>query len=195
MSDQDLLLIEKYFAKELDEVELANFQKRLAEDSAFYDIVIAQQNIEGVLSNTDLKAFEQNLLDIENKIYAKEEITYSLSELLKMFKKVSDYEEELVSSATRSADKLRVVNPSYGENYNEEINFLLNINAPENLTISIENSNEDVMGEYIINEGKKELLIRLKDYLPGRYYWKIFGDTVDLFLGSFFIRVDLMPDV
>jgi len=194
MKDQDLILIEKFLTKELSQAELIVFQQRLDSDLDFRSMVIAQKNIEDVLSNNELKKFEQTLATVEKGFYVNQEPTYSLSDLLEMFKTVPDYEEELIASTTRSCSRLRVLSPNIGENFDKKINFILSVNAPEDLTISIENTSEDIVGEYVINEGVMETTIPLTSFLPGRYYWKLFGDSVDMFLGSFLVSADLMPE-
>jgi len=194
MIDQDLLLIEKFLSNELNVQELDLFKERMESDPTFKEHVVAQKNISDVLSNNALKTFEQNLKAIEQDFYKEKETTYSIEELLDMFKEVPDYEDELEMSATRSLENLKVIDPKNGENCIDQVKFVLNNDAPENLTISIENSNEDEVLECVFAKKEKELSVNLESLKPGRYYWKLFGDTIDLYIGSFFIRKDLMPE-
>ncbi len=203
MNDKDLQQIERYLAGELKDRELQNFEARLNTDQEFYDSVLAQQHINNALNDKGLWSFMKILKKVEANFYTKknqQQPTYSLQQLLQFFGIVPDYEREIANQFTTraitksSSHQPKLLTPQNGIDCSNKLTFTLQTKAVEPLTLVIENSQEDEVGQYHFSAQTASLEVDIQHFLPGRYYWKLFGDTVDTIWGFFFIHKDLMPE-
>ena len=118
MTDTELQQIESYLNGNLAGKTLQNFELRLKQDQAFYQDVLAHKQVNDTLQNKSLTDFMEVLQIVEEEFYAEKstERTYSLEQLLAMFAKVEDYENELAVTHTRSnRQKTFVINAENGE--------------------------------------------------------------------------------
>jgi len=190
MTDKELEQIDNYLNGALAGQILHSFEERLAQDKAFYAVVLAQQHINEVLEDKHLLEFMQILQDVETAYKAKNAIiTYTLDELLSMFAKVDDYEEELTVIYRSVNNRVSLAEPQNG------IDVSLQKSISENIKLVIENSEEDKIGNYIFPANTKKLNVDTQDFLPGRYYWKLISTqkSFHTIWGFFFVRKDLMP--
>ncbi len=185
---------EQYLRGKLPEDQRQAFEKRLQTDASFYQKVLALQHLNDGLENTSLLRFMDTLQNIPAS-NASTPQSYTLEELLQMFGTVEHYERELVQMATRSKSQtFQIEQPSNGSDCSEQTQFVLSSNAPTDLQLIIENSSEDEVAEVVFPAHTDQLTINTKAFLPGRYYWKLIGNTQDTLWGFFFIKKDLLPD-
>lgn len=199
--------IDAYLKGRLKGEELTGFEEVLQKDTVLQEAVGLQRDIMmGVQASVrnslkkKLKQFHQQLPKQQEAINAainSNEQSYTLEELLDMFKVVSHYEAAIeqanLAMAARSS-RLEVIRPANQADCTHDLTFELSKAVSEVLHLTIEDSEEDE-----VYEGKFPLNTTVftpifdKALLPGRYYWKLMGSTYETTIGTFFIHKELKP--
>ena len=222
---EDFLLIEDYLSENLDSEQSVAFQKRMSADNAFAEQVFLQEQLVHAVAKQKKQQRFRDVFDsvqsafhlsleadalvqdlIQATVYPSptnnEEgatTTYTLEELLDMFKPVGHYElaiAESMDGGLRRFDNLRVWEPINGINCTGgKLHFRLNrAVAQEDIIVRIENNREDtVLDEQLSGPASGEFEINVASLSPGRYYWKLKAGNQDAIIGMFFIHKDILP--
>ena len=164
-----------------------------------------QAALEGaLLMANEMDLDPQTMLNFKDELAFKaglhnniEEPTYTLEELLAMFEPVEHY-DAMLEVVERSAPTLlpmpiHVLSPQNETNCYNTIIFELDRPAPQDLTLIIENNQEDELIENVFPAHAATYRQLLTGFAPGCYYWKLILDEDNMLMGKFYVRKDLMP--
>lgn len=213
LSSEDKTLIEQYFQHNLDENTLTIFLKKLEDNHAFFEEVVAwlflhKRALKGKndlnFSNPKQEQkhtsdFEKNLSDVELDVYLEEEIlkpiqekeglenTQKKEDLLENFRLVPAYEQMMATvERGRGIEVIAPSNRMYCEDYG--LNFTLKKPLPPRTSIRIENNRTQAVFKQKLVEGRTTFTIELSpDLFPtGLYYWKLWNKN-GMVMGSFLV--------
>lgn len=204
--EQHIDLIQKYLRGELPPNEMntmkvnINQNPVLAQEVADYQflmegiIAVGASDFEAKVASWEQK-YKLNKTDFEENTPKQE--SYSLEELLEMFQPVRSYEKQIAKEliSTRGAGGLKVLSPKNEVDCSEQIRFELESPVNDTLKLTIENSEEDEVLKQNIAANTSSFTIDIKNFKPGRYYWKLRSKKYGMVLRSFFIQKNLMPPV
>ena len=203
LTDEQLILIEKYCSDELNELEkkalkaIPNWEEAVEFHQHFLDVIPISKTQQ---IKSQLFLFEEELQQeqkviqsrshILNKIQQK--IALTLNELASLFLPVPHYQANL-AMANRSGN-LVVKKPREEENASSNLTFELMKPTTHPLQLTIENNLQTLLIEKQIPKNTKGFQVSLKNLenIPGRYYWRLVMDR-EVTMGVFFIQKDLMP--
>ena len=188
-------LLQEVFVRQLvqesaEEQHLVNLLEEAHQDA----------NMEGFVSNIQAidESFHvniQQLLEEKDKPESNSEpTTYTLDELLAMFRPAAEYEEVLLSAA-RAAD-MEVLKPQNGADCtNGQIEFVLKQNLSADFKVRIENNRMEAILSKRFKAKETRFVMELPSHQfpPGRYYWKLWNKS-GLVMGMFFVGKELMPN-
>ena len=217
LSEQDLILIEKYARGELDASALNEFENRLRYDLVLRQRTFAEKLVQLSLSAHPIVKSQRIVAALGDDLFADEDFEqpdlqektpeYTLEELLDMFRPLAHIEAEVLnrSGVSLPPESLQncVVLPENGINCLES-NFAFNPtpNVPVIVSVMDNRENEMPLANMLIPAGVESYQVALpRNLKPGKYYWKLRPDTDDrqlrrrygVAVGSFFIGAELMP--
>ncbi len=96
---------------------------------------------------------------------------YTYFELLEMFGKVEEYEENLVLRTDSSNRGIEVKKPSNGIEIAQTLDFELPKAIPFPLSCTLQNNQEETISETQIIANQSQFTVDLPNLKPGRYYW------------------------
>ena len=196
----DTETIDKYLKGQLEETERIAFDAALKKDTILQkNVRLHEEMIQGIHHHVRLK-LKSILQNKEKKIIQKqqaEEKTYTLEELLEMFTPVSHYEHFIHETEVVSrSENLEVIVPENGIDASvEQIIFAFNNPLKKEAYVLVENNQEDELMSITLLPGVDYFRLDTRGFEPGRYYWKLTGADVDIMMGYFFIRKDLLPKI
>ncbi len=203
--------IEDYIYGRLSEDESKNFVEEMADNVELMQEVFVRQLIQetaeenylvGLLeeaeSDANLDEFVANIeaidqthhLNVQDLLKEESKTTYTLDELLAMFRPVTEY-EELLEAAER-AGSIEVVQPVNGQNCSDKIDFVLKQALSNDFKVRIENNKMEALLTQRFKASTTNFTVDTRQLAPGRYYWKLWNRS-DLMMGMFFVRKELMP--
>lgn len=219
LSEQDLILIEKYARGELDASALSEFEHRLRNDLVLRQRTFAEKLVQLSLSPHPIVKSQRIVAALGDDLFADEDYgqadvqekaqEYTLEELLDMFRPLAHIEAEVLhrSGVSLPPESLQncVVLPENGINCLEsKLYFAFNPtpNVPVIVSVMDNRENEMPLANILIPAGVESYQVALpRNLKPGKYYWKLRPDTDDrqlrrrygVAVGSFFIGAELMP--
>lgn len=191
----------KKFVAEMDNntaLEQEVFLRQLIQETAEEDYLV--NLLEQAKEDANLGDFIANLKAIDETHHTnlqdllKEEAasTYTLDELLAMFKPIAEYEEMLVTSERAETGDIEVEKPVNGQNCHTELTFSLKRPLSSDFRVRIENNQMQAILKQSFKASTTTFAVATDSFAPGRYYWKLWNQS-GLVMGMFFVRKELMP--
>ncbi len=208
-------LIEAYLSNTLSQADKTAFEQRLKTDSEWRKEVLTVKFVQEVFKRFPLLKAQEIANQLGEDLFPNEESnllnqtepnpTYSLEELLDMFRPIEHLELEMARRSTGSTHndlQHRVVFPLPEiECLGNQLTFEIHPPLDATLEIVVHDNREqevEVNDNLLLPNTGNQTLHLPADMLPGRYYWQIspldfeaqarYGTAT----GSFFIRKDLM---
>ncbi len=217
LSNQDQQLIQQYLHQQLSSNEQQAVVNRIQADANFRQemlmaklILKASQSLAQENSATGLQKAKELAQQLGDDLFLGNDPaeaedweidvdvrpTYSLNELLQMFQPIGHYERQLAGKTRsgRGGRQLPMVKPENGEDYPQTLPITFSEAISTTLTISIYNSQDEIIVEQEEVLDKEETTsIDTTHLAPGRYYLKVRATGYVMSLRSFFIQKGLMP--
>ncbi len=203
-------LIDKVLLGTASPEETIIIEKLKQEDAAFAEELAFQMDFIGsleVVGNQDLKVHFQELeADIQtaqarseqvgsvkaklNQV--KEQINYTIDQLVAMFRPVNNY--QMVMGYTDRSGGLSVIHPENELDCQSGIlSFELEAPASNTIQFTIENNQQEIVLTKEVAANEAYFMITLPEGLtPGIYYWKL-SHKEELVMGNFYVQKELMP--
>ena len=190
----------KKFVAEMDNnaaLEQEVFLRQLIQETAEEDYLV--NLLEEAKEDTNLGDFIANLKAIDETHHTnlqdllKEETasTYTLDELLTMFRPIAEYEEMLVTAERAETGDIEVENPVNGQNCHTELAFSLKRPLTTDFKVRIENNQMQAVWKQRFKASTTTFTVATDSFPPGRYYWKLWNQS-GLVMGVFFVRKELL---
>lgn len=219
ISEQDIILIEKYARGELEPLLVKEFEQRLGNNLPLLQRAFAEKLTLLALAPHPIEKARQIVATLGDDLFADiehEQKTvqenapeYTLEELLDMFRPLAYIEAEMLnrSGVSLPPESLQnsVLLPENGLNCKGDILYFAfnpSPDVPVMVTIMDNRENEIPLAHAIIPAGAVSFQVVLpKQLKPGKYYWKLRPETDDrqlrrrygVAVGSFYIGAELMP--
>ncbi len=216
LSEQEIQLISDYITGALDTVKRQEVEQRIRQDAvfrkeAFFQRLIQEATLEYVKqkSESGLEEARSIVEKLGDDLFAGEEVnyddievdidiepTYSLEELINMFKPLKKYERRL-AGISRSRGQKKLLNIISPENGADIITGILVVEIATKLEsdveMSIYNNEEDkVLNEKLSMSAQKHK-VDISSLKMGRYYLRFKTKGYETTLKSFFVKKKFMP--
>lgn len=198
-------LLERYIADHLSETERAEFEAKLNEDRELADLLdfylafeAEKEDFGRVLMKQELQKIdaemEEEVAPLPFAIIAKEKLKQladyaqkTLEEVSLWFQPIPEY-HSLLGIADRSSSG-KIQTPTLGKDYTYEA-LIFEVEPRGNYLITIENNKREKMVERPIQEKEKKVVIEVKDFPMGVYYWKFMDlSNESVLIGDFLITM------
>jgi len=204
---QKTTLIEKYLLDDLTKKEEEFFNHLRKTDESFAEEVSYHKDFMdsvNIFGNNQLKAHFQKLeaniqADAQkaptksNISKVKEQIDYTIDQLIGLFRPVPSYSK--VMAYTNRSKGLSAVAPKDGIDCKEGTLYFELAQASSSLvSVQIENNQQTVLLQQTIPAKEAFFSVDLPTNLaPGIYYWKL-SNKEDMLMGSFYVGKNRMPE-
>ena len=198
-------LLERYIADNLSKKERTEFEVKLQEDDELADLldfylafeaekedfgrILMKQELQKIDAEMEKEASNVSFVVIAEErlqqlaVYAQK----TLKEVSLWFQPVAEY-NHLLGVADRSNSRT-VRTPVLGKDYTDE-SLTFEIDPSGNCLVIIENNKREKLVERPIQETEKKVIIDVKDFPMGVYYWKFMDlSNESVLIGDFLITM------
>ncbi len=199
--NEKIKLVEDYVLGTLSEKDLRLLTQLRENEPAIEEQIVFYEDLYGGAVLFGDERFKMELQEMEQNWQLKQEklkqsslkekwksltnkVNGAIDELSQFFLPVPNYEAALFQASRSTAAGL--IAPENGLDAEEELVFGFEKPLPKKQNFVIENNQQELVEEQILEQGTKQFAVNLKDFVPGRYYWKMIGER-ETVIGMFFV--------
>ncbi len=199
--NKKIQLVEDYVLGTLSEKDLQLLTQIRRNEPAIEDQIIFYEDLHGGAVLFGDERFKMELQEMEQNWQLKQvklkqsslkdkwqsltdKVNETIDGLSQFFLPVPNYEAALFQASRSTAAGL--IAPKNGLDADTELNFGFEKPLTKKQRFTIEDNQQEIVEERVLEEGTKQFVVSIQDFVPGRYYWKLTGER-ETVIGMFFV--------